>query len=111
MLENVRGRPWGLPCPVLRLGGPLVESTHQNLRFTAPLTAITAAVVGVILNLALFFAYHVMWPDGLGGRFEIMSAVIAAGAALALFRFKRGVMEVIGGSALAGLVLRWAFGA
>ncbi|MGZ8218590.1 chromate efflux transporter, partial [Methylomagnum sp.] len=40
-------------------GGPLVESTHGNLKFTAPLTGITAAVVGVILNLALFFAYHV----------------------------------------------------
>src|SRR3546814_9863671 len=44
-------------------GGPFVESTHGNLKFTAPLTAITAAVVGVILNLAVFFAYHVLWPD------------------------------------------------
>jgi chromate transporter len=42
------------------LGGPLVETTHGNLNFTAPLTAITAAVVGVILNLAMFFAYHVL---------------------------------------------------
>lgn len=41
------------------VGGPLVESTHNDLKFTAPLTAITAAVVGVILNLALFFGYHV----------------------------------------------------
>jgi chromate transporter len=39
-----------------------VESTHNDLKFTAPLTAITAAVVGVILNLALFFGYHVLWP-------------------------------------------------
>ncbi len=37
-------------------GGPLVEATHGKLGFTAPLSAITAAVVGVILNLALFFA-------------------------------------------------------
>ncbi|MGH8458901.1 MAG: chromate efflux transporter, partial [Nevskiales bacterium] len=44
------------------LGGPLVEATHGDLKFTAPLTAITAAVVGVILNLALFFAWHVFWP-------------------------------------------------
>ena len=51
-------------------GGPLVESTHGKLRFTAPLTAITAAVVGVILNLAMFFAYHVLWPHGFDGRFE-----------------------------------------
>jgi chromate transporter len=45
-------------------GGPLVETTHNDLKFTAPLTAITAAVVGVILNLALFFGYHVLWPKG-----------------------------------------------
>jgi chromate transporter len=43
-------------------GGPLIESTHGNLKYTAPLTGITAAVVGVILNLAAFFAYHVFWP-------------------------------------------------
>src|SRR5439155_545305 len=45
-------------------GGPLVETTHGQLRFTAPLSAITAAVVGVIVNLALFFAWHVCWPHG-----------------------------------------------
>jgi len=52
------------------IGGPLVEATHGDLKFTAPLTAITAAVVGVILNLAMFFAYHVLWPNGIGGRFD-----------------------------------------
>ena len=45
-------------------GGPLVETTHGQLRFTAPLTGITAAVVGVIVNLAVFFAWHVFWPRG-----------------------------------------------
>ena len=60
-------------------GGPLVEATHGKLGFTAPLSAITAAVVGVILNLALFFAYHVLWPQGFGGRFDAASALIAAG--------------------------------
>src|SRR3546814_10737108 len=58
-------------------GGPFVESTHGNLKFTAPLTAITAAVVGVILNLAVFFAYHVLWPAGLTGHFDWVSALIA----------------------------------
>ena len=48
-------------------GGPLVEATHGKLGFTAPLSAITAAVVGVILNLALFFAYHLLWPAGFSG--------------------------------------------
>jgi chromate transporter len=91
-------------------GGPLVESTHNDLKFTAPLTAITAAVVGVVLNLALFFGYHVLWPQGFGGAFDWASALIALGAAIALFRFKRGVMEVIAACALLGLALRYAVG-
>ena len=85
-------------------GGPLVESTHGDLKLTAPLTAITAAVVGVILNLALFFGYHVLWPDGFAGAFDWVSALIALGAAIALFRFKRSVIEVIAASAVVGLV-------
>jgi chromate transporter len=89
-------------------GGPLVESTHGDLKITAPLTAITAAVVGVILNLALFFGYHVLWPDGFGGAFDGASALIALAAALMLFRFRLGVMPVIAACALAGLVLRLA---
>ncbi len=88
-------------------GGPLVESTHNALKFTAPLTAITAAVVGVILNLALFFAYHVLWPEGFAGRFDVASALIALAAAVALLRYKRNVVHVIGACALAGWVLRW----
>lgn len=87
-------------------GGPLVESTHGELKFTAPLTAITGAVVGVILNLALFFGYHVLWPQGFAGRFDWGSALIALGAAIALFRFKSNVMYVIAACALAGLLLR-----
>lgn len=84
-------------------GGPLVEATHGRLGFTAPLSAITAAVVGVILNLALFFAYHVLWPQGFGGRFDAVSAAIAVGAALALFRFKVGVLPLLGACAATGL--------
>ncbi|CAG1018578.1 Chromate transport protein [Burkholderiaceae bacterium] len=86
-------------------GGPVVESTHGNLKFTAPLTAITAAVVGVILNLALFFAYHVLWPQGFGGPFDVVSALIAAAAAVALFRFKVGVMPLLGACAAVGLAV------
>ena len=87
------------------VGGPLVESTHNELKFTAPLTAITAAVVGVILNLALFFGYHVLWPQGFSGSFDWPSALIALAAAVALFRFKRGVIEVLLGCALIGLAV------
>jgi chromate transporter len=87
-------------------GGPLVESTHGNIKFTAPLTAITAAVVGVILNLALFFGYHVLWPEGFIGSFDWLSALIALAAAVALFRFKCQVIHVIAACAMAGLILQ-----
>ncbi|MDM0021129.1 chromate efflux transporter [Variovorax saccharolyticus] len=87
------------------LGAPFIESTHGKLGFTAPLTGITAAVVGVIVNLAVFFAYHVLWPLGLSGRFEWASALIGLAAAAALFRFKIGVIPVILASGLAGLAL------
>ena len=86
-------------------GGPLVESTHNELKFTAPLTAITAAVVGVIVNLALFFGYHVLWPTGFSGHFDWPSAIIAVAAAVALFRYKRGVIQVLLGCALVGLLV------
>ncbi|HWV14992.1 MAG TPA: chromate efflux transporter [Cellvibrio sp.] len=87
-------------------GGPLVESTHDELKFTAPLTAITAAVVGVILNLALFFGYHVLWPAGFEGQLDLLSLGIALAAALALFRYKRGVIQVLIGCALVGLAAK-----
>jgi chromate transporter len=76
-------------------GGPFIESTHGKLGFTAPLTGITAAVVGVIVNLAVFFGYHVLWPAGLSGRFDALSAVIGVVAGIALIRFKVGVIPVV----------------
>jgi chromate transporter len=88
-------------------GGPLVESTHNDLKFTAPLTAITAAVVGVILNLAMFFGYHVLWPQGFSGAFDAPSAVIALAAAVALFKYKRNVIHVIAVCGLLGVALQW----
>jgi chromate transporter len=87
------------------LGAPFIESTHGNLKFTAPLAGITAAVVGVIVNLAVFFAYHVLWPKGLSGQFEWASALIGVSAAIALFRFKVGVIPMIMACGLAGLAL------
>ena len=88
-------------------GGPLVESTHGDLKFTAPLTAITAAVVGVIANLAVFFGYPVLWPTGFSGGLEFVAAVIALGAAVALFRFKANVIHVIAVCAGLGLAVRF----
>jgi len=89
-------------------GGPLIESTHNDLKFTAPLTAITAAVVGVIVSLALFFAYHVLWPQGFGSalitHINWRAALISAAAAIALFIYKRKVIHVIAVCALLGLI-------
>jgi len=89
-------------------GGPLVESTHGNLKYTAPLTGITAAVVGVILNLAAFFAYHVFWPHGFAQPVDIVAVLISVAALLALFRYKIGVIPVIAACGIAGLLFNLA---
>ncbi len=92
---------------------PWMDRLERVPALQAGLAAITAAVVGVIANLALWFASHVLFarPEAaLFGLPDVTSldwraAVIGAGAALLLFRFKRGVMEVLGAAALAGLLL------
>ena len=67
------------------------------------MTAVTAAVVGVILNLAVFFAYHVLWPGGFAALFEWWAGIIGLVAFIALFKFKLGVVPVIGACAVLGL--------
>jgi chromate transporter len=91
------------------VGAPAVERTRHEVGFTAPLTGITAAVVGVILNLAVFFAYHVLWPQGFQGSFEWFSAAIGLVAFVALWRFKAGIIPVIGACAVAGLAYTLLF--
>ena len=86
--------------------GPLVEATHGEAKFTAPLAGITAAVVGVILNLALFFAASVLWPRSWQGGFEWPALAIGLAAGYALFRRSAGVIPVIFACAVAGLALR-----
>ena len=88
------------------LGGPLVESTHQQPHLSAPLSGITAAIVGVILNLAMFFAWHVLLPGGPEGRFEWPLALIGSAALIALFRFRVGIIPTITACGAAGLLLR-----
>ena len=83
-----------------------MESTHDNLRFTAPLKILTAAVVGFILNLALPFGYHVLWPQVFAGTSDRIAALIALMAAIALFRFRRNVIEIIAACALIGLTIK-----
>jgi chromate transporter len=84
-------------------GAPLVEATHGDLKFTAPLTGITAAVVGVVVSLAVFFAQHVFYA---AGAVDWISIVLAAAALAALMRFKLGLIPVILGCAAAGLCYR-----
>lgn len=89
------------------LGGPAVEATRNDIKFTAPLTGITAAVVGVIMNLALFFAWHVLWPEATDkepftGRFEWFSLLLTLGAFVALWRLKWGIIPVLGACAVVG---------
>lgn len=87
-------------------GAPIIESTHNQIKFTAPLTAITAAVVGVILNLALFFAYHVIWPNGFDNQLDFIAAIITVIACIALFNLNQSVLRVIGVSAILGLIIK-----
>jgi chromate transporter len=89
--------------------GPIVESTRGELKFTAPLTAITAAVVGVIVNLATFFAWHTFWPKAteaapFAGTFDLIPLVIALLSFIALWIYKVDIMTVIGVCALFGLL-------
>ena len=86
------------------MGGPFIETTHGNLKLTAPLTAITAAVVGVILNLALFFAYHVFYPNVLSGSIDVFAIGLSTIALVSILRFKVGVIPVIIGSGLIGMI-------
>ena len=91
-------------------GAPLVEATRGDLKFTAPLTGITAAVVGVILNLAVFFAWHAFWPHAgpgapFAGPFAWPSLLLAIAAFFALWKYKIDVTKVIAVCALLGLAL------
>jgi len=82
-------------------GGPLVESTHGRLGFTAPLTAITAAVVGVIASLGVFFIAHI--ARRADGTIDLFSLGLAALALFALQRLRWGVIPVIAACAILGI--------
>ncbi len=82
-------------------GGPLVESTHGRLGFTAPLTAITAAVVGVIASLGVFFIAHIAWRAD--GTIDLFSLGLAALALFALQQLRWGVIPVIAACAILGI--------
>ena len=91
-----------LPCFLfIFLGAPHIEKLGEQPRLSAALTAITAAVVGVILNLGVKFTTHALWPAS--GGFDVFVAALAIAAFIAMQRFKVGLMPVIGACALLGL--------
>jgi chromate transporter len=95
------------------VGAPFIESTKNNLKFTAPLTAITAAVVGVIVSLAVFFAQHLIFPntrgfsDALQANIHAPSGVAILIAIVLLFKFKLSVIKLISVFAAAGLLYQF----
>lgn len=107
------------PCFLwIFLGAPFIESMRGNKALAGALSAITAAVVGVILNLSIWFAVHTLFRAtipvrGYGLSFEapVLSSVdgaalaLALAAALAIFRFNIGMLIVLAGSCVAGLLL------
>lgn len=106
-----------IPCFLwIFLGAPYVERLRGNVLLSAALSAVTAAVVGVILNLAIWFALHVLFADldevtGWGARFlvpelaslDVAAAAIAVGALIAMLRFHAGLLKVLAASAIAGM--------
>jgi chromate transporter len=106
---------------LIYLGAPYIEALRQNKALSAALAAITAAVVGVVLNLAVWFAVHVMfaevrevalgplktpWPEW--ASVDAMTAVLAAAALVAMLRFKVGMLTTLAAAALIGVV--WKLG-
>jgi chromate transporter len=81
-------------------GAPLVEASRGDLRFGAPLSAITAVVVGVIASLALFFAGPVLFSDG---AFQPWPALVVIAALLAQLKWRWSVLRVIGVAAVVGV--------
>ncbi len=88
-------------------GGPLVESTRDNIRMTAPLTAISAAVVGVIVSLAVFFGKHVFYVASAHPHWDLAALGLSALACLALLRYQVGTIKLLLACATAGLVLSY----
>jgi chromate transporter len=108
------------PCFLwIFLGAPFIETMRGNKGLAGALTAITAAVVGVILNLSIWFALHTVFREtapvrssGLSFDMPILSSIdvpalaLAIAAAAAVFRFKLGMLTVLAGSCAAGVALR-----
>jgi chromate transporter len=100
-----------LPCFVfIFVGAPYIEVIRGNRALAGALAGVTAAVVGVILNLALLFGAAVIWPHGLTGGVNWFAAALGVAAFLALYRFKLDVLWVVLAGGLLGLVKTFLIG-
>ncbi|WAC20559.1 chromate efflux transporter [Luteolibacter sp. SL250] len=98
-----------VPCFLfVFLGAPHVETLRNRPRISSMMTVMTAAVVGVILNLAVWFTWHSLWPGG--GAFDVFAAVVAMASWLALERFNTGVIPTLAACAGLGILYRLAVG-
>ena len=108
------------PCFLwIFVGAPYIETLRGNKGLAGALSAITAAVVGVILNLSIWFALHTLFRETIPVRsfglsfdmpvpssIDVAALVLAIAAATAIFRFNWGMLTVLGGACVAGIALR-----
>jgi chromate transporter len=98
-----------VPCFLfVFLGAPHVETLRNRPRISSMMTVLTAAVVGVILNLAVWFTWHSLWPEG--GSFDVFAGVVALASWMAMERFKAGVIPTLAVCAGLGILYRLAVG-
>ena len=96
------------PCFLwIFVGGPHIEQLRGNKKLTAALSAVTAAIVGVILNLAVWFGLHVFFPNA--GVIDWFAVVVCAAAFVAMFRYRIDIIPVVLGSGLLGLIYKMCF--
>ncbi|HEX7518599.1 MAG TPA: chromate efflux transporter [Chthoniobacterales bacterium] len=97
-----------VPCFLwILLGAPHIEQLRGNTKLTAALSAVTAAVVGVILNLAVWFGLHAVFPPG--RAIDWFAVILSAIAFIGMLKWKWGVIPVVIGSGMAGLIYKLVF--
>ena len=93
------------PCFLwIFLGGPYIEQLRGNQRLTSALSAITAAIVGVVLNLAVWFALHVFFPAS--GHIDWFAIILCLAAFVAMLRYKVDIVAVVIGAGILGLLYK-----
>jgi chromate transporter len=94
-----------VPCFLwIFLGAPHIEQLRGNVKLTTALSAITAAVVGVILNLAVWFGFHVLFPEA--GPVDWFAVAVSLVAFIGIMKWKWDIIPVVIGSGMAGLLYR-----